>query len=272
MSYALSDLIDLDRYPIDDLDGRGAGLVDECIVRMRDTAMCHLPGFVRAQAVEQIRTEAVARQETTYWMRTERRAYSWRDPAEYPKGHAVGMTTPNHIGTITTDAFAADSAFVSLFQLPELTNFLRAALEEPALHPVGCPHLAANVKVMAEGCKHAWHFDQNESAVTFMIQNAREGGHYEYVPYLRSEDDENYGEVAGLLSGKGAGVIREDLYPGSFCLFKGRRSIHRVTEVTGGAPDRLLAVFSYHTVPNHRYRDSTIRSVLGRLPDNYIRT
>ena len=271
MGYALPDLIDLDRYPIDDLAGRGAALVESCIARVRDTAMCHLPGFVRADAVERIRAEAVARRETTYWMCTERRAYSWRDPNEYPEGHPVGMTTPNHIGTITTDAFTPDSAVVALLHLEELTEFLRAALEEPPLHPVACPHLAANVKVMSGGCKHAWHFDQNESAVTFMIQNAREGGHYEYVPYLRAEDDENYNGVTNLLQGTHKGVVREDLFPGSFCLFKGRRSIHRVTEVTDGEPDRLLAVFSYHTVPNHRYRDSTVRSVLGRLPDNYVR-
>ena len=44
MGYALPDLIDLDRYPIDDLAGRGAALVESCIARMRDTAMCHLPG------------------------------------------------------------------------------------------------------------------------------------------------------------------------------------------------------------------------------------
>ncbi len=271
MSYALTDLIDLERYPIDDLTGRGATLVDTCTARLRETAMCHLPGFVRTDALERIREEAVARQETTYWMRTERRAYSWRNPDEYPEGHAVGITSPNHIGTITTDAFPADSAFVSLFRLPELTRFLRAALEEPSLYPVGCPHLAANVKVMGKGCKHAWHFDQNESAVTFMIQNARGGGHYEYVPYLRSEDDENYDGVASLLSGATTGVVQEDLHPGSFCLFKGRRSIHRVTEITEGSPDRLLAVFSYHTVPDHRYRDSTVRSVLGRMPENYVR-
>jgi len=272
MSYSLSDLVDIERYPIDDLSGRGADLVASCIERMRNTAMCHLPGFVRAEAVEAIRLEALARRDTAYWMKTERRAYSWRDPDDYPSDHPVGMTTPNHIGTITTDEFAPDSAFVSLFELTKLTQFLRAALEEPALHPVGCPHLAANVKVMGVGCKHAWHFDQNESAVTFMIQNASGGGDYEYVPYLRSEENENYGGVANLLRGEHKGVVREKLGPGSFCLFKGRRSIHRVTEVTRGDPDRLLAVFSYHTTPNHRYRDSTVRSVLGRLPRNYVRS
>ena len=269
MSYSLTDLIDVERYPIDDLQGHGAHLVETCQQVIRDTAICHLPGFVRPEAVEAIRVEAVARQQHTYWMDVPRRAYSWRNPDDYAAGHPVTMGTPNLIGTITTDVFERDSAFVSLFQLPELTAFLRATLEVPSLYPVACPHLAANVKVMAQGCKHAWHFDQNDSAVTFMIQNAEAGGHYEYVPYLRSEKDENYAGVERLLKGDNAGVVREDLHHGSFCLFKGRRSLHRVTEVAQGTPDRLLAVFSYHDVAQHRYKESTIRSVLGRLPDNY---
>ena len=240
-----------------------------CVAKIRQTAICHLPGFVRAEAIDAIRAEALENIGQTYWNVGQRRAYSWRDPSEYPADHTVAKSTPNHIGTITTDAFAADSAFVSLFHLPELTGFLRAALEEPDLHPVACPHLAANVKVMAENCEHAWHFDQNVSAVTFMIQNAKQGGHYEYVPFLRDDGDENYEQVGKLLDGDPTGVVREDLYPGSFCLFRGRRSIHRVSKVEQGDPDRLLAVFSYHTVPNHRYRDSTIRAVLGRLPDSY---
>ena len=125
------------------------------------------------------------------------------------------------------------------------------------------------MKVMSEGCRHAWHFDQNDGAVTFLFQNASEGGQFQYVPFLRSEDDENYAGVMRLMEGDHSGVRSAALGPGSFCLFKGRRSIHRVSEVTRGSPDRLLAVFSYHRDEGHRYRDSTVKSVLGRMPDDY---
>ena len=45
-----------------------------------------------------------------------------------------------------------------------------------------------------------------------------------------------------------------------------------MTEVTEGSPDRLLAVFSYHHASGHRYRDSTVRAVLGRMPEDYAAT
>jgi hypothetical protein len=269
MTFSLAELIDLEQYPVDDLDGRGAEFVAQCQRTIDATAICHLPNFVRQEAVDAIQEETRAGRDSAYWVENMRRAYSWRNPDEYPAGHVVGQGTPNFIGTITTDQFAAHSAFVSLFRLAQLTEFLRRVLRLPTLHPVACPYLAANIKVMKPGCRHAWHFDQNESAVTFMFQGASQGGHYEYVPYLRDDDDENYPSVERILAGNEDGVVREDLSPGSFCLFRGRRSIHRVTEVAQGSTDRLLAVFSYHHVANHRYRDSTVRSVLGRMPHDY---
>ncbi|MGB0555138.1 MAG: HalD/BesD family halogenase [Alphaproteobacteria bacterium] len=269
MAYQLKDLVNLERYPIDDLDGAGATLLQSCQDSLADGAMCHLPDFVKPEALAVIQAEVNALRNRTYWMEVERRAYSWRDPDNYPRGHPVTRTTPNLLGTITQDCFPKRSAFVSIFEQPALTGFIRRCLGLDSLYPVACPYLAANVKVMGEGCRHAWHFDQNDGAVTLMIQSAAAGGHFEYVPYLRDEDDENYTEVGRLLSGEDIPTQRADLADGSFCLFKGRRSIHRVSEVTQGAPDRLLAVFSYHHIPGHRYKDSTVRSVLGRLPESY---
>ena len=269
MAYRLKDLVNLVSYPIDDLDGAGAALLRSCQSSLADDAICHLPDFIKPEALAVMQAEANGQRDLTYWMEVERRAYSWRNPGNYPQGHPVTLTTPNLIGSITQDCFSKQGAFVSTFEQPALTEFVRRCLNLESLHPVACPYLAANIKVMSEGCQHAWHFDQNDGAVTLMIQSAAEGGHFEYVPYLRSEDDENYSEVGRLLSGKELPIRRAGLANGSFCLFKGRRSIHRVSEVKQGSPDRLLAVFSYHNIPGHRYKDSTVRSVLGRLPDTY---
>lgn len=267
--WTLEELVDLERYPIHDLSGRGEALLAECRRALDGTALCHLPGFVNARAVDAVLAEANARAETTYWMETRRRAYSWRNPDDYPDAPAVGFTNRNHIGSITKDVFPRDGAFVSLHELPELTNFVRECMSQDALYPVACPYLAANIKVMTEGSVHAWHFDQNDGAVTLLFQNAASGGEFQYVPFLRDDGDENYDGVMRLFEGDRSLVRSATLSPGSFCLFRGRRSIHRVSEVTEGSPDRLLAVFSYHREPGHRYRESTFKSVLGRLPDDY---
>jgi hypothetical protein len=268
--WALDDLIDLERYPIHDLTGAGASLLARCRASVADSAICHLPGFVKPAAIEAVLEESRAREDTTYWMETRRRVYSWRNPDDYLHTPAVGHTNKNLIGSITKNVFPRDGAFVSLHELPALTEFVRQCMNQASLHPVACPYLAANIKVMSEGCVHAWHFDQNDGAVTFLFQEARQGGHFQYVPFLRNDDDENYDGVMQLMEGDMSAVRSAPLEAGSFCLFGGRRSIHRVSEVTAGSPDRLLAVFSYHRDFGHRYKDSTVKSVLGRVPDDYV--
>ena len=76
-TYALQDLVDLDRYPIDDLDGRGRDLVAHGRAQLRDHAMCHLPGFLRSDAVQTVLEEIAPIRDTAYWMEVPRRAYSW---------------------------------------------------------------------------------------------------------------------------------------------------------------------------------------------------
>src|ERR1700733_10378834 len=46
-----ADVIDLDRYPINDLDSdRGRAFVVDCREQLRRDGVCNLPGFVTAQA------------------------------------------------------------------------------------------------------------------------------------------------------------------------------------------------------------------------------
>ena len=48
------------------------------------------------------------------------------------------------------------------------------------------------VNLAEEGNGFPWHFDTNNYTVTLAIQNAEEGGDFEYSPYLRTPTDENY--------------------------------------------------------------------------------
>jgi len=43
----------------------------------------------------------------------------------------------------------------------------------------------------SHGDELGWHFDGADSVVTLMLQAPTAGGQFEYVPMLRSADDEN---------------------------------------------------------------------------------
>ena len=57
---ASSNLIDANRYPIDDIDGAGAELIARCRADLATTGACQLDGFLRADAVKRLVSEALA--------------------------------------------------------------------------------------------------------------------------------------------------------------------------------------------------------------------
>ena len=77
------------------------------------------------------------------------------------------------------------------------------------------------VNVTDEGNGFPWHFDTNNYTVTLALQNGDRGGEFEYVPWLRSATDENYGGVQSVLDETSDGVRTLVLEPGDLQLFKG---------------------------------------------------
>ncbi len=263
----LAELVDVERYPIDDPDGAGKDLIERCRRNLDESALCCLPGFVTPSALSAAKEEILALQDDAYFVQSEERTlYSWRDPSGLPADHAARIASPHRLGSITRDKFAADGVLNGLFERDELTEFIRRCLGIESLYRVECPYLSMNVKVMQKGAQHGWHFDANDGAVSLLVQTASEGGHYEYVPYIRSDQEENYERVTRVVRGEDEGVIRVDISPGTFCLFKGKHSMHRVSPVTRGKPDRLIALFAYDQTPGLVYNENTLRTVLGRLP------
>ncbi len=58
MSAQTIDTVDLERYPIDDLDGpAGRALVARCRAELAAVGACDLPGFLERRAIEQIVAE-----------------------------------------------------------------------------------------------------------------------------------------------------------------------------------------------------------------------
>ena len=54
---------------------------------------------------------------------------------------------------------------------------------------------------MNEGNYFPWHFDGNEFTVSNLIQEAKEGGLFEFVPDIRKPGDENLESVKSILKG-----------------------------------------------------------------------
>jgi hypothetical protein len=96
-----------------------------------------------------------------------------------------------------------------------------------------------------------------------MLQSPRAGGQFEYVPMLRTPDDDNPAGVAALLRGDRSGVRTMSPEPGTLALFRGHFSPHRVTPVKGDR-QRINAVLAYAGTPDARLSASARRIFFGR--------
>jgi hypothetical protein len=255
----VSDVIDRDRYPTDH-----AGLVAELHERLARDGVCDLPGFVRAQAVEEAVGETASL--AGDWFATDEEHTVYFEPIDEgaPAGDPRGMRLRSSKKQIAYDQIPGSSPIRRLYEDEETLRFVAAVLRFDQLYRLDDPLAALGYAYMEPGDTLAWHFDRSEFAVTLMLQTAERGGAFQYVPNVRSEADERPELVAAVLEGRSDQVVSLRPQPGTLTLFRGRRSLHRVSPVEGQRV-RVNAVLAYGHEPGMRLNELTQRLFYGRV-------
>jgi hypothetical protein len=258
----LAELVDLDRYPVNDLDAPAAqAVVAEHQAALRQRGVSVLPGFVRADAIAAMVAECDSLAEDAYHQDVQGTPYlELPDSDAWPPGHPRTRWTRSSVHTVAYDQFPLTSAVRALYESELLLALVGRILGREPLYPYADPLGALNLAVMTEGDVLGWHYDQTDFVVSLAIQSSERGGEFENVALLRGdEDDERYDAVAAVLRGDDRErVVVEPMTPGTLMLFQGRRSLHRVSPVSGVRP-RYVALFGYDTKPD------TMSSELLRL-------
>ncbi|EWM10471.1 hypothetical protein [Kutzneria sp. 744] len=259
-----ADVVDLGRYPIHELDSdRGRALVFDCRAELVDTGVCNLPGFVTDTAVaamaalaERIADKAweTDRPHTVYFEPVDESV-----PADHPRAHQVRSAKNG----IAYDHIPADAPLRRLYESDDLTAFIAAVLDKPVLHRSADPLDALQITTFRPGQELGWHFDRSEFSVTVMYQQADAGGDFEYVPGLRSADDENHPGVRRVLLGDRSGIRVLPSAPGTLAFFHGEHALHRVTPVRGATP-RINSVLTYGERPDMKLNELTQQLFYGR--------
>lgn len=240
------DVVDLDRYPILDLDGP---LVRAQQDALASTGVCILPGFLRPAAVEKLMAESDDLAPLAYLSDVAGSPYlevpadSW--PAEHPR-RAVVHT---RLRAVAYDQFPEGSILRDLYEDDALMDFIGAVLGHSRLYRYADPLGALNLAVMEEGDELGWHYDQTDFVVSLAIQPSQGGGEFVSARRIRQPDDEHYDEVGRILAGEMHESIETvPMTPGTLMLFEGRWSLHRVTPVVGDVP-RYVGLLAYDTKP-----------------------
>ena len=246
-----TDLVDADRYPVADLDGEaGQAMVAELRGQLAKDGACRLPGFLRPAAVTALAAEAEALAPLAYRGPTEASPYyAKRDDRlgdDLPADHPRRRRATRVLSQVAYDLIPGDAGIRRVYEWDALLPFFAAVLGVERLYRFADPYQALNISIMEEGGRQQWHFDSSDFVVSLLLQSPERGGVYEYVPMLRSDDDENYDAVRRILDGERDRVRTLDLEPGMLVIFQGLYSLHRVTPVEG-ARRRLQTILSFDT-------------------------
>lgn len=267
----LSDLVDIERYPLGRPDSAELlAVIERARTEIRADGCAIVRDLVKPDAIRAIDDEIIERKHTTHFSTQVINPYfhTTPDPA-YPDRHPMNTFIERSSGFIPGDSWDASCATDVLFRSPELTSFIAACLETPALYCYDDPLAGLTANVLDPGQQFTWHFDTNEFAVTVLVDEADDGGLFEYVPAIRSTDDEGFDAIQAILEGGRESVRTLDLRPGDLQIFRGRYSLHRVTRVPTTSSARHAAIFAYTLEPGVIGRVERTRQLFGRvLPEH----
>lgn len=273
MEFDPDDVIDTARYPITDPDGPGwAAAVGRARAGLAGDGCAVLPGFVRPAALDRLRSEceriAPMAHHTVQTVNVYNTAAEDIDPA-LPDEHPARVRLERGNAFVARDEIPDGLTIHRLYRHAGFQRFLAACVGCPELHELADPLAGLCLNVVTDGRSHPWHFDTNEFAISLLTRAPEHGGVFEYCPDIRSAGAENPDDVADVLAGRGGHLVRRiELRPGDLQLFRGRYSLHRVTEVSGPV-DRHSAIFSYSERPGVVGTAVRTRQLFGRtLPQH----
>ena len=259
-----SDLIDLDRYPIDRPGAARDAVIAEARAAIDSVGCAVLKGFVRTEQIPALVAECDLTAPFGHRNFNRTNPYFTQDRPALPALHPLRRFYDRSNAFVPADNFGAYSLLRALYEWPAFAPFIQQALGEPRFHRYADPLADVIVNLAEEGGGFPWHFDTNNYTVTLAIQNAEQGGDFEYSPWLRTPTDENYEGVGRVLDGDPSIIHTLRLEPGDLQIFKGRYSLHRVTPLAGPRL-RYVAIFSFAEEPGMVGSPERTRQLYGRV-------
>ncbi len=272
MRFDISDLVNLDTYPIHEPNSASyIAAVDRARAQLSGTGCALNKDFVQPDALRILAEEIEANKSDTHFSTQNMNPYFHTEVSpDYPPNHPVNTFIERSSGFIPGDSWATGCANDVLFRSAEVAQFLAACLSIPTLYCYADPLAGLTANILDPGQQFTWHFDTNDFAVTVLVQEADEGGLFEYVPGIRDANDEGFDRIAAVLADRGEGVVSLDLRPGDLQIFKGRYSLHRVTRVAANSRPRHAAIFAYTEQDNVIGRLDRTQQLFGRVLPEHI--
>jgi hypothetical protein len=270
------DLVDLEAYPLLDPNSPvRTAVIERARGQLDAIGAAELPGFLSAAGLEAVVSDALAAEQRAHRSGGPATAYLEFPDFSLPEDHPRRWLGMGAVDAVAWDLFAAESPIRALYEWDVVAEFVGEILDRGPVHRYADPLGGLNLASMRPGDELQWHFDQTDFVVSLAIRDADEGGDFEVVPRIRSDEDERYDKVGDVLfRGDRSGVLTLPMTPGTLLVFEGRYSLHRVSPIVGDTT-RLVALFGYDRKPGTMSSDLLKmirygRTESGQEPVHYL--
>ena len=273
MKKNLSNIIDLDKYPIQNLKSpKIKTIVEKCKIDLNQDSCATIPNFILPNSLKIMREELEQQLDEVFMSKENINAYLYaKDDPGLPKDHPKRIFMNRYNGYLNSDCFAENSEMKFLYETEELLQFVSACLGVSPIYRWADPLACHAYNVMKPDGILPWHFDSCEFTLSLMIQKPEEGGIFEYCPNIREPGKENFEEVKKVLNGDRSRIRQLELEPGDLQIFKGRFTLHRVTKIEGDS-SRYMCIPAYVLDPYRVNTPEHSKAIYGKaLPIHYER-
>ena len=256
--------INLSRYPIDALGSpERERLVAFCRAAIAESGACVLEGFVPSEAIADVAREVDPFLDRAFYKTKRHNVYLDDDDPAYAADHPRNALQTTDSATLAYNFIPKAGILDTIYHWPPMRRFVAHVLGFASLHPYVDDVAPLNILVYRPCTGTGWHFDIAEFVVTLLIRRPREGGVYEYAPFIRTDEDEGFDAVGEILAGERNGVRELSQPEGALVIFKGHHTLHRVTPIEGDV-SRLVGVLSYSGTPGQKTNAYNRRTFYGR--------
>ena len=265
---SLASIVDTAAYPLDRPDdARLVEIVADVRRQLGAVGCARLPAFIRADAQATLTRETEAVAHLAYRICQDITPYADHGAGDWPEDHPRRRAGTMSNGFVGKDLIPEHTMIRALYDDASFQRFVAACLSIDRLHQFADPIRGLVVNVMDDATQMPWHYDANEFIASLMTKRSTAGGVFEYCPDLRAPGDERYDDVRDVLDGNRDRVRTLELEVGDLQLFRGRYSMHRVTQTVG---ERQTVLFGFSELPGYIGGVESTRIGYGRVTQAHL--
>lgn len=221
-----------------------------------------LPDFISQKAIDELQREAKELKPKAY------RSSSAYNLYVLPQNPGFAQDSPRNRqfkttkGCIPDDQIPKTSYLRTIYDSKIFRDFLCDVLGIKSLYPYADPLSSININYYDPGDSLEWHFDNADSAITLLVKKCDKSGEYQYFTNMRYKNGaEDYEQVRKCIDGE-IEPQKKSLDAGGLMIFRGNKSLHRVTKIEAG--DRILITLNFNEKPGIPLSEKSRQTFFGR--------